>query len=94
MPTKLPKLERVYQNHHLDSTRWDRYTVRDGDIIIATPYILKPVARNEIARPDDNFNAVNDGAGFFLGRVNRVYGRMETELPPGRYHGVVGFIYK
>lgn len=63
-------------------------------VIIATPYIVKPVARNEIARPDDNFNAANDGAGFFLGRVNRVYGRMETELPPGRYHGVVGFIYK
>lgn len=63
-------------------------------VIIATPYIVKPVARNQIARPDDNFNAVNDGAGFFLGRVNRVYGRMETELPPGRYHGVVGFIYK
>ena len=63
-------------------------------VIIATPYIVKPVARNELARPDDNFNAANDGAGFFLGRVNRVYGHMETELPPGRYHGVVGFIYK
>ena len=63
-------------------------------VIIATPYIVKPVARNEIARPDDNFNAAGDGPGFFLGRVNRVYGRMETELPPGRYHGVVGFIYK
>jgi pilus assembly protein CpaC len=63
-------------------------------VIIATPYIVKPVARSEIARPDDNFNAASDGAGFFLGRVNRVYGRMETELPPGRYHGVVGFIYK
>ena len=63
-------------------------------VIIATPYIVKPVARNEIARPDDNFNAPSDGAGFFLGRVNRVYGRMETQLPPGRYHGVVGFIYK
>ena len=63
-------------------------------VIIATPYIVKPVARNQLARPDDNFNAANDGAGFFLGRVNRVYGRMETKLPPGRYHGVVGFIYK
>ncbi len=63
-------------------------------VIIATPYIVKPVARNELARPDDNFNPASDGAGFFLGRVNRVYGRMETKLPPGRYHGVVGFIYK
>ena len=35
---KLPQLEHVYQNHHLDSTRWDRYTVRDGDIVVATPY--------------------------------------------------------
>ncbi|MCY0149199.1 type II and III secretion system protein family protein [Hoeflea sp. G2-23] len=63
-------------------------------VIIATPYLVKPVARNEIARPDDNFNPPSDGAGFFLGRVNRVYGQMETKLPPGRYHGVVGFIYK
>jgi len=63
-------------------------------VVIATPYLVKPVARNALARPDDNLNPPSDGAGFFLGRVNRVYGRMETDLPPGRYHGVVGFIYK
>jgi pilus assembly protein CpaC len=63
-------------------------------VIIATPYLVRPTARSELARPDDNFNAASDGAGFFLGRVNRVYGRMDTDLPEGRYHGVVGFIYK
>ena len=63
-------------------------------VIIATPYLVKPVARNQLSRPDDNFNPPNDGAGFFLGKVNRVYGRMETDLPPGRYHGAIGFIYK
>ncbi len=63
-------------------------------VIIATPYLVKPVARTALSRPDDNFNPASDGAGFFLGRVNRVYGRMETQLPPGRYHGAVGFIYK
>ena len=63
-------------------------------VIIATPYLVKPVARNELSRPDDNFNPANDGASFFLGKVNRVYGRMETQLPPGRYHGAIGFIYK
>lgn len=63
-------------------------------VIIATPYLVRPVARNKLARPDDNFNAASDGAGNFLGRVNRVYGQMETQLPKGRYHGVVGFIYK
>lgn len=63
-------------------------------VIIITPYLSRPVARNELSKPDDNFNAASDGAGYFLGRVNRVYGTMKTELPNGRYHGVVGFIYK
>ncbi|RWM18737.1 MAG: type II and III secretion system protein family protein [Mesorhizobium sp.] len=63
-------------------------------VIIITPYLVKPVARNALAKPDDNFNAASDGAGMFLGRVNRVYGTMQTDKPNGRYHGVVGFIYK
>ncbi|MER8742754.1 type II and III secretion system protein family protein [Mesorhizobium sp. M1004] len=63
-------------------------------VIIITPYLVKPVARNDLAKPDDNFNAPSDGAGMFLGRVNRVYGTMQTDKPNGRYHGVVGFIYK
>ena len=63
-------------------------------VIIITPYLARPVARNELAKPDDNFNPPSDGAGMFLGRVNRVYGTMQTDRPAGRYHGVVGFIYK
>ncbi|KQZ94029.1 pilus assembly protein CpaC [Mesorhizobium sp. Root157] len=63
-------------------------------VVIITPYLVRPVARNDLARPDDNFNAASDGAGMFLGRVNRVYGTMQTDKPAGRYHGVVGFIYK
>ena len=63
-------------------------------VIIVTPYLARPVARTALAKPDDNFNPPSDGAGYFLGRVNRVYGTMQTDLPNGRYHGVVGFIYK
>ncbi|UCI31573.1 type II and III secretion system protein family protein [Mesorhizobium sp. B4-1-4] len=63
-------------------------------VIIITPYLARPVARNELAKPDDNFNAASDGAAMFLGKVNRVYGTMQTDRPNGRYHGVVGFIYK
>lgn len=63
-------------------------------VVIVTPYLARPVARNDLAKPDDNFNAPSDGAGYFLGRVNRVYGTMQTDKPNGRYHGVVGFIYK
>ena len=63
-------------------------------VVIVTPYLSRPVARNELAKPDDNFNAASDAAGIFLGRVNRVYGTMKTNRPDGRYHGAVGFIYK
>lgn len=37
MPT-LPERTRTYQNHHLDSTRWDAFTPRANDIVIATSY--------------------------------------------------------
>lgn len=63
-------------------------------VIIVTPYMVRPVARNKLALPTDNFNAADDGGANFLGKVNRVYGTMQTNLKPGRYHGVVGYIYK
>jgi pilus assembly protein CpaC len=63
-------------------------------VIIVTPYLARPVARTALAKPDDNFNPASDGAANFLGRVNRVYGAMKTDKPNGRYHGVVGYIYK
>jgi aryl sulfotransferase len=28
----------MYQNHMLDSTRWNHYAPRNDDIVIATPY--------------------------------------------------------
>ncbi|ASY64908.1 Type II/IV secretion system secretin RcpA/CpaC, associated with Flp pilus assembly [Sinorhizobium sojae CCBAU 05684] len=63
-------------------------------VIIATPYLVRPVARSALSRPDDNFSPANDLDSFFLGRVNRIYGRPEGQAPTGRYHGNVGFIYK
>jgi pilus assembly protein CpaC len=63
-------------------------------VIIATPYLVRPVARGALSRPDDNFNPENDGATFFLNKVNKVYGRRENNEPAGQYHGAVGFIYK
>jgi pilus assembly protein CpaC len=63
-------------------------------VIIATPYLVRPVARTALSRPDDNFNATNDAASFFLGKVNKIYGRKEEAMPSGNYHGSIGFIYK
>jgi len=34
---RIPQRTRAYRSHHLDSTLWDDFPVRDGDIIIATP---------------------------------------------------------
>jgi len=33
-----PERTREYRNHHLDSTRWDRFVARDDDIFITTAY--------------------------------------------------------
>ena len=33
-----PERSREYRNHHLDSTRWDRFIPRDDDIVISTAY--------------------------------------------------------
>lgn len=35
---ELPKVEHIYQNHHLDTTRWNYFTPRDDDIVISTSY--------------------------------------------------------
>lgn len=37
-PTDAPSVTRCYQNHHLDSTRWEVYSPRAGDIIVTTAY--------------------------------------------------------
>jgi len=34
----LPAVQHTYQSALLDSTRWQHYTPRDGDVIVATPY--------------------------------------------------------
>lgn len=41
MPTPYLPPSRVYQNHHLDSTRWKPYVARDDDIIISTALWLE-----------------------------------------------------
>jgi pilus assembly protein CpaC len=63
-------------------------------VILVTPYLVRPVARQKLARPDDNFNPTGDAAGIFLGRVNQIYGAVDSVPPEGQYNGKVGFIYK
>ena len=61
-------------------------------VIIVTPYVVKPVARRELSRPDDGFADPADPATILLGRINRVYGAPGQVDPRRAYHGKVGFI--
>lgn len=85
--SKIPVLGAAFREKRLERTETEL-------VIIATPYLVRPVARNDLSRPDDNFNPASDAASVFLGHVNKIYGRRESAAPSEPYHGNVGFIYK
>jgi pilus assembly protein CpaC len=60
-------------------------------VVIVTPYMVRPTARKNLARPDDGLAEATDRKANFLGHINRVYGR-GRELPPGTLRGEYGFI--
>lgn len=60
-------------------------------VVIVTPYVVRPTARRNLARPDDGLAPASDLKANFLGHINRVYGR-GRELPPGGLRGDYGFI--
>lgn len=61
-------------------------------VVIVTPYIIDPVARHKLARPDKGFAVASDAQSNLLGRLNRIYGRRPEEMPSGHYQGDFGFI--
>ncbi len=62
-------------------------------VIIVTPYLVKPVGRPALARPDDGFSTPNDTDATFLGHLNNVYGG-SGQAPSGSYQGRYGYIYE
>ena len=44
-------------------------------VVIVTPYIVRPTARRNLARPDDGLAPASDRKANFLGHINRVYGQ-------------------
>jgi pilus assembly protein CpaC len=62
-------------------------------VIIVTPYLVKPVGRPELARPDDGLSAPNDANAIFLGHLNSIYGG-PGNAPTGNYQGHYGYIYE
>jgi pilus assembly protein CpaC len=63
-------------------------------VIFVTPFLVKPVPRSALARPDDGFNTPSDSAATLLSRLNRVYGAKGKPAPDGAYKGKYGFIFE
>lgn len=60
-------------------------------MIMATPYIAKPMEPGQVNRPDDGFVDAYDAQSVLLGRLNKIYGTNSGAVPRA-YNGRVGFI--
>jgi pilus assembly protein CpaC len=60
-------------------------------VVIVTPYLVRPVARQELARPLDGLGDPTDRKANFLGHINRIYGGGRP-APVGDLKGDYGFI--
>jgi pilus assembly protein CpaC len=61
-------------------------------MIIVTPYIVKPVQANQIAKPTDGFADASDPQAWLLGRINKLYASPGNQEAIQDYKGPVGFI--
>jgi pilus assembly protein CpaC len=63
-------------------------------VVMVTPYIVKPVARKQLARPDDNFQPASDTDAILLGRLNKLYGAGAKPVADERraQHGTYGHV--
>jgi pilus assembly protein CpaC len=61
-------------------------------VVLVTPYVVKPAARQQLASPDDGFAWASDVNSDLMGQMNRIYGRDPEREPVGDFTGDVGFI--
>ncbi len=61
-------------------------------VVIVTPYLVNPAARQNLARPIDGLGDASDRKANFLGHVNRIYGTGTSSPPVGDLKGDYGFI--
>ena len=61
-------------------------------LVLVTPYLAKPTAPGEIARPDDGFSESSDPQAWLLGRVNRLYSTRSNPEAVKNLKGRFGFI--
>ncbi len=81
---KLPILGTLFRSRDFQSNETEL-------VIIVTPVLVRPTTEKKLTTPDKGFNPPTDRQIFFMGRLNKVYGRSGGQ-PKGSYHGSVGFI--
>lgn len=69
------------------------YIKRETELVVlVTPYMVRPTARQKFARPDDGLAPATDRKSNLLGHMNRVYGRGGPLPADGGLKGDYGFI--
>ena len=63
----LPILGTLFRSHEYQKEETEL-------VVIVTPYMVRPVARQELARPLDGLGDPTDRKANFLGQINRIYG--------------------
>jgi pilus assembly protein CpaC len=61
-------------------------------MIVVTPYLVRPVNPQEVARPTDNMSDATDAQALMLGRMNRLYATTDNPQIIKNFKGKVGFI--
>jgi pilus assembly protein CpaC len=61
-------------------------------VVIVTPYLVQPVARQKLGAPSDGLAEATDLKGIFLGHLNRIYGHDPAAQPVSDLKGDYGFI--
>ena len=61
-------------------------------LVIVTPFVVRPTAAKNLAKPTDGLAAATDVKANFFGHLNRIYGRQGAPVPEGGLKGDYGFI--
>jgi aryl sulfotransferase len=81
-----PTVEHIYQNHHLDTHRWDGFKPRDGDIVISTSYkagtTLTQTIICNLLYPDGNLpmpvNELSPWIDMRMGPLDEIMAQLEA----------------
>jgi pilus assembly protein CpaC len=84
---KLPVLGQLFRSRDFQRSETEL-------VIIATPYLVKPVPRSALATPDQGYVTPSDAQTILFGSLNRIYGGAGDKTSGQKYQGRVGYIYE